>query len=465
LLIQPENFPTVAARLNASDFYIQRHGCIWRALQNLAERQEAIDVVTLAGELEAQGKLEDAGGASYLAALMADVPTSLHAEAYARTVQRESARRRAIVIASSIAKAAYSPDGRLEATLGRAREQLDVLITIVGAKDREQYSPAELCAMPRPETPYRVRGRLIEGGVTLITADPGAGKTYCLLDAALGVHEGQSAYGQPSIQGPAMIVGPDNGLIVYRQRIQDLCRGRGIEPPASEMILDVSPFNLSNLADCLMLRRQCERDGIRFLGLDCLAAMLGDADENASGDMGLVMNHVRDIARESGTSIVVNHHGNKNLFLTSAARVRGSTAILASVDLAILLTSKGKGANLVRYLSVFKNRLEQEEATPATFAIESSDEEGTVITWGIAEQSEAEEAGGLSEAAVSMMVCILTTAGEPMTRTELEGALKRQGWTGSTRTLTRAVASLRNVPQVKVAKAGRGTLTYRVTEP
>src|SRR5262249_49973007 len=66
----------------------------------------------LSDELDRKDKLDDVGGAGYLASLLNQVPTSANAEYYARIVERTSGHRRLIHAASKIAAAAYeqNPD-------------------------------------------------------------------------------------------------------------------------------------------------------------------------------------------------------------------------------------------------------------------------------------------------------------------------------------------------------------------
>src|SRR5512143_3611724 len=82
VLINPEVYYDLAQFLQADDFYIHRLRWIWLAFTRLHERRVPIDILTVSGELENQGQLEEIGGAAYLTALLNQVPTTLHAEAY-----------------------------------------------------------------------------------------------------------------------------------------------------------------------------------------------------------------------------------------------------------------------------------------------------------------------------------------------------------------------------------------------
>ena len=59
-------------------------------------------------ELESAGQLAEIGGPSFLTALLNQVPTSLHAEAYGRMVEADAIRRRMLTAANQIATLAYN---------------------------------------------------------------------------------------------------------------------------------------------------------------------------------------------------------------------------------------------------------------------------------------------------------------------------------------------------------------------
>lgn len=110
LMVDEMALPKVAAILRPQDFYDNRHRHIYEACLSLMERREAINEVTVAHELDRRGLLEQVGGVSYLSGIIARLPTPLVAEHYARVVVRDSAYRRLIQVAQSLAEEAYRAD-------------------------------------------------------------------------------------------------------------------------------------------------------------------------------------------------------------------------------------------------------------------------------------------------------------------------------------------------------------------
>ncbi len=74
----------VLALVEEQDFYRPAHRTVWRAIGRLADRGEPIDPVTVLGELQHAGELDDVGGGPYLHTLLEAVPTVADAAHYAR---------------------------------------------------------------------------------------------------------------------------------------------------------------------------------------------------------------------------------------------------------------------------------------------------------------------------------------------------------------------------------------------
>ena len=114
VLIDPEAYYDLAQFLQADDFYIHRHRWIWEAFTRLHEKRIPLDFLTVSEELESAGQLAEIGGPAYLTALLNQVPTSLHAEAYGRMVEAAAIRRRMLTAANQIATMAYNEQETIE---------------------------------------------------------------------------------------------------------------------------------------------------------------------------------------------------------------------------------------------------------------------------------------------------------------------------------------------------------------
>lgn len=126
LLIDGTAIYKIAALLESSDFYSERNALIYGACLALYQRSENenINQITVAQELDRQGKLAECGGAAYLSHLIAICPTSLDIEDYAQIVYRLSVMRHLISAADQIAGIGYQAGPSVDDSLNKAENIL-----------------------------------------------------------------------------------------------------------------------------------------------------------------------------------------------------------------------------------------------------------------------------------------------------------------------------------------------------
>jgi len=124
LLIDGRAIYNIAVLLQPGDFYSEQNRWIYNACLSLYQRNEAINQITVAQELERQARLEKCGGAAYLSHLISVVPTSLDIEHYARIVYRLSIMRQLISAAERIADIGYQADPDVTTSLSKAEDVL-----------------------------------------------------------------------------------------------------------------------------------------------------------------------------------------------------------------------------------------------------------------------------------------------------------------------------------------------------
>jgi len=124
ILINPDAYFDVADFLQPEDFYIHRHRWIWQSFTRLQESRNPIDYLTVTEDLDQQGQLSEIGGPAYITALINNVPSSLHSEAYGRIVEDAAVRRRMIEAANDIVKLAYDEETALDSVMGDAEKAI-----------------------------------------------------------------------------------------------------------------------------------------------------------------------------------------------------------------------------------------------------------------------------------------------------------------------------------------------------
>lgn len=105
-------------------FYEDAHQKIFTAGQSLFEKNQAVDLVTVAEELKKRKQLEEVGGASYLTQLTASVPTAVNLEHYAEIVKEKALLRHLISTATQILQETYEPESEVNMLLDRAEQRI-----------------------------------------------------------------------------------------------------------------------------------------------------------------------------------------------------------------------------------------------------------------------------------------------------------------------------------------------------
>jgi replicative DNA helicase len=201
VMINPEAYYDVAQFLQAEDFYIHRHRWIWQAFIRLHEQRTPIDFLTVTEELDQMGQLGEIGGPAYLTALINNVPSSLHAEAYGRVVEETAVRRRMLDAANLIAKVAYKEDTGIDEVMNEAEKAIfgvsekrltrdlqpiqQVLSDYYDRIDQLNRRGEDTFGVPSGFLDLdRLLGGMQPSDFLIIAGRPGTGKTAFMLSAA-----------------------------------------------------------------------------------------------------------------------------------------------------------------------------------------------------------------------------------------------------------------------------------------
>jgi replicative DNA helicase len=107
ILIENDSINKVVETLSPDDFYKDTHRRIFKAMLDMFETGDAIDLVTLSDTLRGKTGLEAVGGASYLATLVSLVPTAANIKHHARIVREKAVLRKLIHSATDIITQSY----------------------------------------------------------------------------------------------------------------------------------------------------------------------------------------------------------------------------------------------------------------------------------------------------------------------------------------------------------------------
>ncbi len=124
MLLNWESVNEVVLYIRSSHFYDQRNQIIFDSLVHLSESSVKGDMLTLIDDLTKRGKLDAAGGVSYISSLTDMVPTSANIDYYANIVLDQAIRRNLIRISSEIKAESFDETKESRSILEEAEQKI-----------------------------------------------------------------------------------------------------------------------------------------------------------------------------------------------------------------------------------------------------------------------------------------------------------------------------------------------------
>ena len=193
---------------------------------------------------------------------------------------------------------------------------------------------ADLRALP--PLAWRVRGVLPAQGLASVFGPSGSGKSFLVLDMAAAIAEGAAWFGYRVKAAPVVYV-PLEGQAGFRLRAAAWeTRNRRALPGGLRLVLQ--PFKLTDPQDVpdLATAVLAAGDGAVTI-LDTLNAAAPEADENASADMGRILEAAKELQRLTGGLVLVVHHTGKD----ASRGLRGHSSLFAALDAAVEVVRDG----------------------------------------------------------------------------------------------------------------------------
>ena len=204
ILLDKEAIVKVADIVSEIDFYKETHAVVYKAMIQLYEKREPIDVITLTSKLEDNKKLEMIGGSSYIATLASSVPTAAHVINYGKIVSDKATLRRLIKAANEINNLAMEENEEITSILDKAEQKVfkvsqkhlkedfvalkDVLTESFDRIDELHKDKGSIRGVP---TGFKDLDNLLAGlqpsDLIILAARPSMGKTSLALNIAQSV--------------------------------------------------------------------------------------------------------------------------------------------------------------------------------------------------------------------------------------------------------------------------------------
>jgi len=201
MMLEPEAGSSVFEMLQPDDFYRDNHRLIFSAIQDLSEKGDPVDLVSVAEVLRRQGRLEQVGGIATISEIARSVPSAANVEYYARLVSEKALLRQLIRATSSILERGYEPGEEARSLLEEAEKLIldlsrrrvkdgfsiirDVLLETFEKIEYLYANKGNLTGVP---TFFTELDRMTSGwqpsDLVIIAARPSMGKTAMVLNMA-----------------------------------------------------------------------------------------------------------------------------------------------------------------------------------------------------------------------------------------------------------------------------------------
>jgi hypothetical protein len=222
-----------------------------------------------------------------------------------------------------------------------------------------------------PPTTWRVKHLLPDRGLAAIFGPSASGKSFMAFDLGACIADGQMWFGHKTIAAPVVYVMLE-GQAGLQKRVNAWNKARGIALPKDfHLILD--SFHLTDLNDVQDLSAVIPKGAVVFI--DTLNRAAPTADENASKDMGAIIEGASMLRLLTDGLVVLVHHTGKD----TTQGMRGHSSLFAALDGAIEVKRNNAG----RTWTVAKTKDgEDGKTTPFDLVVHNlgTDADGETIT-------------------------------------------------------------------------------------
>ncbi len=198
MLIDSGNVGEVLARLDTEDFFRRAHQLIFDCIVTLFERENEVDSLILADELDRRGQMHEVGGYDFLNTLTQGIPRIANIEYYANMVKQKSLLRRLASIGNEISSSAYAADDDAACVINAAEQAVvdlregdrrhdflevkEVLDESYGLIQERGNQEGDLIGLPTGFVDFDKRtSGLQKDDLLIVAARPAMGKTaFCL---------------------------------------------------------------------------------------------------------------------------------------------------------------------------------------------------------------------------------------------------------------------------------------------
>ena len=348
LMLDSHVIDDVESEIETRDFYRSDHQKIYKAIQLLSQRDDAIDVITVSEELDKSGALKEIGGLAYLSSLAKNTPNSGNVISYAKIVRENAILRRLIETSNDIIEKAYHPDGdKCDTVLDFAEqrileiknqegknddgfEKIDDLLAQSLDKIEALYESQEpITGVPTGFTKLDELTTGLQGGELVVVAGrPSMGKTTLSMNivenAAVTKDLPAAIFSleMPSVQIATRMLSSLSRINSRKLRTGDLRQSDFNKLTGTMLMLKDKPIYIDDTPGITVLemRSRARRlaakheNGLGLIVIDYLQLMQGDGNsENRVGEISNMTRGLKGLAIELDVPIIVLSQLNRGL--------------------------------------------------------------------------------------------------------------------------------------------------------
>ena len=219
------------------------------------------------------------------------------------------------------------------------REGVDALEALLSAPLAPEQrfkllGAADLRALP--PLAWRVRGVMPAHGLASVYGPSASGKSFLALDMAGAIASGGLWFGYRVNAAPVVYCALE-GEAGFRLRVAAWEQANGRPLPAG-LRLVLQAFKLTEAQDVQDMAAAVLTAGAGAVTiLDTLNRAAPEADENASADMGRILEAAKELQHLTGGLVVLVHHTGKD----ATKGLRGHSSLFAALDAAVEVTREG----------------------------------------------------------------------------------------------------------------------------
>ena len=203
IFLDPDKIHIASEYLTKDSFFKLSHGMVFNIMQELSDKGDPIDPVSVKSALDSIGQFEQIGGMPFLASLINAVPTSAHIEHYSKVVAEKSRARKVIEDLSHSISSVYDGQKDLNEILSQTEQNLstisneqkkgfrpiiDVIDSTQSILDERSQKVGDVTGTSTGFTDFdQITTGLHEDNLIIIAARPAMGKTAFALNIAQNV--------------------------------------------------------------------------------------------------------------------------------------------------------------------------------------------------------------------------------------------------------------------------------------